>query len=313
MKTPKRPDMKMPELKVPGFASDLYYDLRDRRLLPLIALVVVAIAAVPFLLGGKDEGAYVAPSGTALSTLGSGSETSKLTVVEATPGLRDYRKRLADRSPTNPFKQRYTGLPKSAQVEASGVGASSAESAGESSSGGSAGSETEVTETVVHPGPAGASPGNASPGNSPAGGAAISPTTPGLHFFGYRPDVRFGAAGSGKLNDYERLPVGKVLPAHNPVLVFIGVSEDGKRAIFDIPGRVAWVRGSGKCGGGKRSCKVIMLRAGQAVDVITGDPNRNFRLAVKKIDFVEVDRSKQGKSVSPANRKNPEPVQDFIK
>ena len=45
----------MPELKVPPFLIDLYYDLRDRRLLPLVALVVVAIVAVPFLLGGGSE------------------------------------------------------------------------------------------------------------------------------------------------------------------------------------------------------------------------------------------------------------------
>ena len=37
---------------MPPFLVDLYYDLRDRRLLPLLALVLVAIVAVPFLLGG---------------------------------------------------------------------------------------------------------------------------------------------------------------------------------------------------------------------------------------------------------------------
>ncbi len=39
----------------PRLLSDLYYDLRDRRLLPVIALVVVAIVAVPFLLGDSEE------------------------------------------------------------------------------------------------------------------------------------------------------------------------------------------------------------------------------------------------------------------
>ena len=49
MKKLKGPDLKMPELKVPAFVSDLYYDLRDRRLLPLVGFVLVAIVAVPFL------------------------------------------------------------------------------------------------------------------------------------------------------------------------------------------------------------------------------------------------------------------------
>ena len=35
--------------------TDLYYDLRERRLLPLVALVLVAIVAVPFLLSSGSE------------------------------------------------------------------------------------------------------------------------------------------------------------------------------------------------------------------------------------------------------------------
>ena len=55
MKKLKGPDLKMPDFKVPAFVSDLYYDLRDRRLLPLVGLVLVAIVAVPFLLSGGSE------------------------------------------------------------------------------------------------------------------------------------------------------------------------------------------------------------------------------------------------------------------
>ena len=42
-------------MKLPPVLVDLYWDLWDRRLLPLIALVVVAIVAVPFLLSGGSE------------------------------------------------------------------------------------------------------------------------------------------------------------------------------------------------------------------------------------------------------------------
>ena len=105
----KGPELKMPELKVPPFLVDLYWDLRDRRLLPLVVLVVVAIVAVPFLLGGGSEEADAAAGRRRCGGLESPAiERAKLTVVEAKPGLRDYRKRLADRRPTDPFKQRYT-------------------------------------------------------------------------------------------------------------------------------------------------------------------------------------------------------------
>ena len=107
----KGPELKMPELKVPPFLVDLYWDLRDRRLLPLVALVVVAIVAVPFLLGGGSEElappAFCGHRDVAAPTR-EAAEAASLTVVQAKPGLRDYRKRLAGRKPTDPFKQRYT-------------------------------------------------------------------------------------------------------------------------------------------------------------------------------------------------------------
>ena len=108
----KGPELKMPELKVPPFLSDLFYDLRDRRLLPLVALVVVAIVAVPFLLGGESEDRHdVAGLAVRLDgRIGRRRLGTKLTVVEA-----DARTARLPASasgtgqPTNPFKQRYAG------------------------------------------------------------------------------------------------------------------------------------------------------------------------------------------------------------
>ena len=103
MKRLKGPELKLSELKVPPFLSDLYWDLRDRRLLPLAALVVVAIVAVPFLLGGKSE-RHPVPVPVTVGTPsagGGGSGGPKLVAVKAAPGLRNYHKRLGHRSPNN--------------------------------------------------------------------------------------------------------------------------------------------------------------------------------------------------------------------
>ena len=61
------PELKMPDMKVPKGVSDFYQDLRDRRLLPVIALVVVAIVAVPFLLGDSQEAEVPASTSEALA------------------------------------------------------------------------------------------------------------------------------------------------------------------------------------------------------------------------------------------------------
>src|SRR5215207_7674030 len=106
MKTPKlkMPPLKRPKgdsasFKPPKVVADLYADLRDRRLLPLVALLGVAIVAAPFLLANDSSPkpdfvpAAAVPPATAAS----------FQVVPAQSELRDYRKRLEHRKRESPF------------------------------------------------------------------------------------------------------------------------------------------------------------------------------------------------------------------
>src|SRR5215212_6644176 len=146
------PKLRGGEMKVPPFLSDLYADLRDRRLLPLVALILVAIVATPILLGGGSEEPEPVP-GPGTVADGSAPMAQELTVVKAEPGLRNYRKRLAHRSPTNPFKQRFTGPegPQPAQLNA--VPATGSTGGTESSSGSGAPGTTFESEPTVTPPP----------------------------------------------------------------------------------------------------------------------------------------------------------------
>jgi hypothetical protein len=99
-----RPSLGGPELRPPKFVADLYADLRDRHLLPLVALLIVAMIAAPILLssgGQEEEQATITPAKAA----GSEAADAGFTVVPAEPGLRDYRRRLAHRKALNPFRQ----------------------------------------------------------------------------------------------------------------------------------------------------------------------------------------------------------------
>ncbi len=113
--------MKMPELKVPDFLLDLYYDLRERHLLPLVAILLVAIVALPIALSGGSSGSESAESEAAAATPGAPLPSSKLIVAKAAPGLRDYRGRLAG-APKDPFEQQYA----TPEGEGNAVGGSSA-------------------------------------------------------------------------------------------------------------------------------------------------------------------------------------------
>ena len=314
------PELKMPKLKRPGgagkspsfqappWAADVYHDLRDRRLLPLVALVIVAILAVPFLLGGSEEPASLPVTADSAAEEAELEVTGAptLTVVEAKPGLRDYRKRLRGRTPTDPFKQRYTGLPQGAQLEStvetspSGSGEEATEISITESGG-------DVTEVEVDATP----PGSGAPGAGDAPGARTAPD--GRQLYAFRPDVRFGIAGSGELREYEDLPLAGLLPKKSPVLIFIGVTEDGKRAVFDVTSEVIFVKGQGKCVGGRQSCGLLFLGAGEAVTLLTEARGRTFQLAVDSIDFVAVDPPARAGSSAVEAAAMPGFTQNFTK
>lgn len=309
----KRPSLpsgarKGPNLRVPTFLADLYYDLRDRRLLPVVALVVVAIAAVPFLLGDEAE-PLPPPSATSGGEISPESGEASFTVVEANPGLRDYRKRLKGRTPTDPFA-------KSAPASSGGGGgegdagaegqASSAVSDGSGSPSSSSPSESPSSSP-----PAAAGGGEAEKPSSPAsppssGGGSSSPDDlDGRSLFGFRPDVRFGVAGSGKLSLHEELPLGSLLPKQNAVVLFVGVTQNGERALFSVGPDVV-VRGDGGCVGGDENCRFLSMRAGDAVDLLTPS-GKSFRLKVESIEFVELEvppKSEQASGSAAAETKH---------
>jgi hypothetical protein len=296
MKRLKSPQLKKPDVKVPPFLADVYYDLRERRLLPLVALVAVAIAAVPFLLGSSEETPpppiTESPAEAAEAEIDDGST---LTVVEAHPGLRDYRKRLRGRTPTDPFKQRYTSLPEDAQLESTDV-----TSVTDLSGGGSSGSSiTEVNESVTEVDETTSSPSTGAPGGTPSRSAGGNPPDDldGKRLFGFRPDVRFGVAGSRDLTLHTELPLGSLLPEENAVVLFVGVSQSGERAIFSVAPDVE-VRGDGGCVGGADNCRFLSMRAGEAVDLLTAPTGPAFRLKVESIEFVEVDLPRKAKQAS---------------
>ena len=107
----KGPEIKLSEIKVPGFVQDVYYDLKDRHLLPLAAILLVAIVVVPFVLGkllerraGRSGGRRGGATATAQSA---GTGRSSELVAKSAPGLRDYQRRLEHLKTKNPFHQQY--------------------------------------------------------------------------------------------------------------------------------------------------------------------------------------------------------------
>ena len=275
----------MPKLRVPQFLVDLYYDLDDRHLLPVVAILIVGIIAIPLLLGGSsssDAGSAAAEAGATASAATEAKPSAEL-VAKATPGLRDYRKRLGHLHPTDPFKPRYT-----AQTE--------------EASGSEGSSETSESSTV-------AVEGGSSGGASPTAGA--SPTKPKVTYFTYAIDVKVtplssGDGKSGKTESTVRrnLPPLVTLPGPDtPALTYIGPSHDGKKAVMLISSDVTALLGDSKCVvDSSESCQLLALEPGVPETVVFGPLGRTYRIELLKIEVVTTDHLNRAALGKPAKK-----------
>jgi hypothetical protein len=282
----KGPELKMPKLrkpklgggrgkgssiKPPAFLADLYYDLRDRRLLLPLALVVVAIAAVPFLLGDSEPVEPAPPV-----AVGGGAETesasASLAVVEAKPGLRDYRERLDSRTATNPFKQRYTSIPDDAKVESTSVS---------SSTGGSGDGSLEVEEiseeTVTSPGGGGSGDDGPSTPLELVIDAQVRRTET-------KPD---GSEERGELEVRKNVPVLAKLPGEKtPVITLMGANLRTERLVFLVSHEVAAIKGDFACVTRAEVCELLEVGVGMLLDYTYEPSGAHYEVKVTDVDVI---------------------------
>lgn len=273
-------DLKLPSLggkrfsasktsvKPPKFLADLYADLRDRRLLPLVALLLVAIVAAPFLLAGKGEDeespATVSPGGAQSEEA---AAAASFTVVPEQAGLRDFRRRLGHREARNPFAQPQVG----SQEGGEGGGGEAGETGG-SSSGESGGAvEAEV--------------GGGSGGSGPTTITQTTTTTDVVvesNVTSYELKARAGFLDDVKERD-GIAPMTTLPSAKNPVLVYIGPAKDKKGAIFLMTSNVTAFYGKAKCVLDEQTCTTVELKPDQSATFAVGYGDTRFKLILQKI------------------------------
>jgi len=288
------PELKMPKLKggemqVPPFLSDLYADLRDRRLLPLIALIAVAIVATPFLLGGGAEELEPVPVPAGVAG-GSAPASQELTVVKAAPGLRNYKKRLAHRSPTNPFKQRFTG-PQGLQAAKLNALPSEESSSSEESTGG--GSEASGPEGGGGSG-GGGSPTGPTESGSPAGvpsGRTIFTLEVTLQITRIENKPNGGVDKKGPTL-YEDVQAPAALPGEKtPVITYLGMGSKGRVPMFLVSNEVTAIYGEADCIAGGGTCQLLVLEEGFPVTFVYGDNDVRYKVNLIKAEPVAIGKS----------------------
>lgn len=281
----KGPRIKGPNVKVPRFATDLFQDLRDRHLLPLVALLAAGIVAVPFLLGSSAStppGSPVDASQGSASASGPGAEsgepTARLVVVAANPGLRDYRLRLRALEAKNPFRQHFIAP----QLAGSDLN--------------SAASTTVPTSTAPEPsttvpsfgGDSGTGTGG---GTSTTGGGGEVEVKVETEYVQYTVDIKVvrktqgGGTRQARERIFEDVEELSMLPSEKaPVAVFMGVSADREKALLLVSEKVSSVYGDVRCMVGSESCQLIMVEPGFPVTFVYGDSGRAYRFNVLRIE-----------------------------
>ena len=256
-----------PAVKAPKFFTDLYGDLRDRRLLPLIALLIAATIAAPFLLA-KDEPEE--PTAVASgSSLTSPAAQASFSVAPAAPQLRDYRRRLTHREARNPFAE---PAPKPEEQAAGG----------EDPEGGKAeaAAPSTPTESPV-----------AESGEAPNGGTQTkTDVVVQSKVIGYEIKIKAGYFDRKKPKKQIAAPT-KLPNAENPVLVFTGLSKDSKRALFLMSSKVTAYYGKAHCALDKQACQLVELKPGNSATFAYGYGESRYKVTLQKIVPVVATRT----------------------
>jgi hypothetical protein len=245
--------------KVQKFFGDVVYDLRSRRLLPLAIGLLVAIIAVPILI---SRGSSSSPPPTVQPAAASAETAPEIrnAVVGYDPGIRDYKRRLNDLSPKDPFQQQ---VHKSASV-ASQLNSTAVTPTQPSSSTGTSGSASTST------------------GSSSTGGSETR-TTHQVRYFHSVADLSVGEAGQ-PLTRHKQLKNFTPLPSEtSPVLVYLGSTLDQKKAIFSVSKYADQFSGTGTCGPTPSECQLLVLTVGASEQIVYTADGKTYEVKINAI------------------------------
>ncbi|HET7574587.1 MAG TPA: hypothetical protein VFJ99_05680, partial [Solirubrobacterales bacterium] len=250
----------------------------------------------------------------AIAALGEPSgRTSELTVVEAKPGLRDYRKRLRGRKPIDPFRSLGgsgesgggNGASSSSSTSTTTSTSTSTTTSTESSSSGSSGGGAASTPTATSP-EEGQGGGNGSGGGNGGGGKTGGGNGQGegsqtISLYTFAVDVKIVHSSGSKADGDKKagepevrkgvLPT-TVLPGQKKqVVTYMGLSPKTRRPLFLVSADVTGVFGEGKCASGTGTCQLIELEKGFPEVFEYGEGGDRYKLEVTDVEFVVTGHS----------------------
>jgi hypothetical protein len=275
-----------------SFFKAIISDLRDKRLWPVAAALLVAVVAVPVVLSKATSGA---PAPVAqLPSTGSGGTASGLPAVSVSTAPSEGKLTGNGRNPFNQFggttttsgtsgtTAATTGTSTSASTSTSGSGTSTTSSSTGSGAGSSSTSGSSTTPSIT----------TAPPKPAPTGLTATESYEVSLAI----------TNSAGGLDTYSPLQRLSLLPSPSrPLLVELGVLKGGKRVLFAVePGTV--ISGPGSCIPGPVDCEVLALAPGQTESLGEHSSSGNTRVALFAVTDVSAAKHDSESAANQARR-----------
>ena len=255
-----------------AFLSDLLHDLREKRLWPVAAALLVALVAVPVLLAKPAPSDKPAPA-TPLASEPAADAAKKTIPVELAEVAQGDDSKLEAFDPKNPFKPKVKQVNLSDQT-AKALDEIASESAGAGDLAGSDGGNGTGTD------------GGTGGGTVPT--TPVTPTEPGapkVAQYTYVLDVTF--EHNGKRRVIKGMDKLSMLPSEsNPALLFLGVTSGGDDAVFLVDSGLE-AHGEGNCSPGGKICATVSLGAGSE-HFFTDAQGNSYSLRVDQIRKVKV-------------------------
>jgi len=279
---------------VNAFFRSVVEDLVEKRLWPVAAVLGIALIGIPLLLSKPAGEEPAAAPATAAPAVANGGPLAAFQPIVNTEGKKssEIRKQLEGFDSKDPFKPQNLGG--GGGGGGSADGSAEVQGGGDSSSGGGGGS-VDISDAP----PLGTSGGGSGDGSTPGSGGGS--TKPEVFYYTYAADVRFGKEGN---LDRKTLQQFRSLPSsQNPVLVFMGVKEDGKTAAFLLSSAAA-TTGEGNCEPDD-TCTFLYMKKGdkQRIEAVnSNDEIITYELVLLDIDVKRTDGPEQAQSSSRSKR-----------
>jgi hypothetical protein len=267
------------------FILDLWHDLKEKRLWPVAAALLVGLVAVPVILA-KPAGTASAPAPVPNASPADSTEALKqLAQVKLGDDEVGDGSTLGVFDPDNPFRPPKGAIKKQDTVDnASSAGPDTGTPTGsDDASGGAGGGTTGDTGTTT--------------GDTGGIGDTGDGTTTTTTVYKYVVDVTFEA--NGRVRHIKGLEKLDMLPNQDaPLLIFMGVTANGGNAVFMVDSTLS-AAGEGKCKPSASRCAFAYIGAGSEY-MFRNEDGDTYRVKIDEIRKVKVSPNGSGASAGAA-------------